>query len=123
MDLEWAQWLAIVGATTGVCALLIQFFQYIHLKPKLRVDIKPECTILRDEFKVQDPNTENTVSYKPATHIVITNLGQMSTVILGLEFYAQRKRKSGRFYLFCRRWSTPSLTMRLLIKPLSHHIF
>lgn len=98
-------------------------FQYIHLKPKLRVDIKPECTILRDEFKVQDPNTENTVSYKPATHIVITNLGQMSTVILGLEFYAQRKRKSGRFLPFCRRWSTPSLTMRLLIKPLSHHIF
>lgn len=84
-SLGWTEWAAIIGATTGIVALTIQFFQYIHLKPKLRIDITPECFVLRNEFKNQDKDDPNAGAYNPATYIVITNIGQMTATILRFE--------------------------------------
>lgn len=88
--LTWTEWAAIIGATTGIAALLIQFFQYINIKPKLKIDITPECCILRDEFKIENKgDTRNGASYRPATFVVITNIGQMAATILSIEVQAR----------------------------------
>jgi hypothetical protein len=83
-SLTWTAWAGIIGAVTGILALLIQFFNYMHSRPRLRVEIAPECAILMDEFKTQDPDDINQCGYKPATHIVITNTGQMTAAIFKL---------------------------------------
>jgi hypothetical protein len=88
-ELSWSDWAGIIGAITGVPALFIQIIQHVHSKPRLRVEITPECIVIRDEFKVQDDKDPDATGYRYATHVVITNVGQMTAVILKVEMCAK----------------------------------
>lgn len=88
-ELSWSDWAGIIGAITGVPALFIQIVQHVHSKPRLRVEVTPECIVVRDEFKVQDDKEAEATGYRYATHVVITNVGQMTAVILKVEMCAK----------------------------------
>lgn len=88
-QLTWPEWAGIIGAVSGVPALFIQLIQYLHSKPRLRVDVSPECIIIRDEFKVKNDCNPDEEGYRYATHVVITNVGQMTASILKIEIRAK----------------------------------
>jgi hypothetical protein len=89
MDIFLTHWIAIIGAVTGVSALIIQLTQYLYSKPRLRIEVTPECIRLTDKFKVVDPNNPESVEYRYATNIVLTNIGQMAAAILHVRIYSK----------------------------------
>jgi len=84
-------WLGILGCITGVTALTIQYLQYMHAKPRLRVEIKPECFVSdMPEFHVQDTEDPSRGHIRPATYVVLTNVGQMSGVVMRMSIAAYK---------------------------------
>lgn len=105
--LDWTDWAGIVGAITGIVALIIQFVQYIHSKPKLRIEVTPECFVIRDEFKLTNENQEDgETSYSPATYLVISNTGQMAATILSIKMSASNRAIDSsyviKYRVFCK---------------------
>ena len=97
-ELEWTEWAAILGAITGIPAILIQIFQFWHSRPRLRVEIVPECAVFSEEFVMPEQEDDNSTRYKPATHIVITNTGQMAAAIIRLNLISNACRWYHRLF-------------------------
>jgi len=88
---SWTDWAGIVGAGTGTLALFVQAMQYGSAMPRLKFEIQPECAVFRNEFLIENNESKGEGSYKPATHITITNTGGKSLSISNIKVIAESK--------------------------------
>lgn len=89
-SLTWTEWMGIAGCLTGLAALSIQYIQYMHAKPRIRIEITPECLIDMKEFHYNEKDKPDTTCIRPATYVVLTNVGQMSGVVMDMVITAKR---------------------------------
>lgn len=80
-------WIALIGAVTGVPALIVQALQYSKQKPKLEVDYVPETFYRDPAFEIKE-NSNDSKSYRAATSIAAINTGYTPTTLINYELKA-----------------------------------